>query len=246
MFTGPNIITNNLKLHFDPGNPISLSGNKIIGRSKNRIELQLINDANVENNQFFKSVSLDGTNSQLTFNEINIQPPWTSIIIFKTFKTTANTGFRQTLFGNTSTSRPGWNRLYSDISSGNSRTRLLTRYRNSSGTWTDFSSYIGPYVSSYVSPSLQNSFWVDNVIHLTTTVSSDKIYRIYINGVLRVSINRSSANDLDNGIRVNRIGVYSSASQPFGGNIYLSSLYDKELSSNEVFENFNAFSGRFI
>ena len=245
MFTGPNIITNNLKLHFDPGNPISLSGNKIVGRSKNRIELQLVNDTNVESNEFFKSVSLDGTNSQLTFNEINIQPPWTSIIIFKTFKTTANTGFRQTLFGNTSGSRPGWNRLYSNISSGNSRIRLLTRYRNSGGSWASFNSYIGPYGSSYVSPSLQNSFWVDNVIHLTTTVSSDKIYRIYINGVLRVSINRSSANDLDNGIGVNKMGVYSSTSQPFGGNIYLSSIYDKELSSDEVFENFNAFSGRF-
>lgn len=39
MFTGPNIITSSLKLHFDPGNPISLSGNKINDRSKNKIEL---------------------------------------------------------------------------------------------------------------------------------------------------------------------------------------------------------------
>ena len=41
------------------------------------------------------------------------------------------------------------------------------------------------------------------------------------------------------------MGVYGTSAQPFGGNIYLSSIYDKQLSDDEVLKNFNGFSGRF-
>lgn len=192
-----------------------------------------------------RAAQFDGTNDQLSFSEIILTPPWTSVAVFKITTSNATAAFRSTLFGNTSTSIPGFNVVYNDISSGNSRVRILTRYCNPSGTWTWFSSYIGPNGSSYVAPALQDAYWVNNIMHLTTTVSSDKIYRLYINGVLKQTIDRSTANDLDNGFRCNKIGAYGTASNPMSGNIYRTFVYNTELSSDQVFQNYTAIKNRF-
>ena len=190
-----------------------------------------------------RAAQFDGTDDQLSFSEIILTPPWTSVAVFKITTSTATTAFRSTLFGHTSTSRTGWNRMYVDISGGNSSVRLLTRIRNSAGTWTSLSSYLGPYGSSYVSPALQDAYWVNKIIHLTTAVSASNTYNFYINGELKDTSARST--DLSQGFRCNKIGAYSTASNPMSGNIYRTFVYNTELSSDQVFQNYIAIKNRF-
>ena len=198
---------------------------------------------NTSTNRKRRAAQFDGTNDQLSFSEIILTPPWTSVAVFKITTSTATTAFRSTLFGHTSTSRTGWNRMYVDISGGNSRVRLVTRIRNSAGTWTSLSNYLGPYGSSYVAPALQDAYWVNKIIHLTTAVSASNTYNFYINGELKDTSARST--DLSQGFRCNKIGAYSTASQPMSGNIYRTFVYDTELSSDQVFQNYTAIKNRF-
>lgn len=190
-----------------------------------------------------RALQLDGSDDFISFPEIILTPPWTSIAVFKITTSTETSAFRSTLFGNTSTARPGWSRIYVDLSGDNRRVRLLTRIQSSAGTWTHISSYLGPYGSSYVAPALQDAFWVNNIIHLTTTVSSSNTYKFYINGELKRTSNRSI--DLNNGFRCNKIGAYSTSSQPFKGNIYRTFVYDTELTQDQITQNYNAVRRRF-
>ena len=247
VYGGPNIAgKSNLVLAVDFASDIVTNAVDAVVCPVSGLTLTLNNSpifTNTVTNRKRRALQFDGTNQFLSFSETILTPPWTSVVVFKITTSTATTAFRSTLFGNTSTSRPGFNVVYNNISSGKSRVRLLTRYRNSSGTWAWFSSYIGPYGSSYVAPALQDAYWVNNIFHLTTTVSASKQYKFYINGELKQTLNRTT--DLDNGFRSNRIGVYGPTSLPMSGNIYRTFVYNTELTQDQITQNFNATRSRF-
>jgi hypothetical protein len=247
VYGGPKIVKSDLVFGVDfASNIVTDASSTVIDPFGNRT-LTLNNSPvfiNTETNRRRRALNFDGTNSFLSFSEIILSPPWSSIAVFKIVQSTATTTFRSTLFGNTSTSRPGFNVVYNDVdASNNSRVRILTRYFRNDSTYQWFSSYIGPYGSSYVAPALQDAYWVNNIIHLTTTVSASNQYKFYLNGELKQTLTRTT--DLDNGFRCNRIGIYGTTSLPMSGNIYRTFVYDKELSASEIQQNFNATRGRF-
>ena len=248
MFTGPNIITDGLVLALDAANTKSYPGsgttwNDLSGNGNNGT---LTNGPTFNSNRLGR-LSFDGTNEHVRPSvEINLQPPWTQKIIYKNLESTSSSAFRASIHGNSSTSRPGFIRIYNDISGNNARIRILLRYQNSAGNWRHFSDYVGPFGSSFVSFAQQDSFWVNNIIDLTLTCSDNKIYRYYINGELVFTRNRSTSGDLNNGLRINRIGARGSGtSEPLNGNIYLSKFYNKELTPEEVHQDFNATKSRY-
>lgn len=243
----PKIVTENIVLYFDAANPKSYpgSGTSIIDISRNNNNGTLTSGVSFESENK-GSIRLSASSHRIEFSQVNLSPPWTTQITYKNLNSTATTASRSTLFGHSSSSNPGWQRIRVDVSGGNSRVRLQTYYQNSSETWTSFSQYIGPHGSSYVAPALQDAFWVNRIITITITVSENNIYRVYIDGALMQTINRSSSGDLNNGLTVNRLGVYGSTSYPLNGNIYSAIIYNKELTEEEVMQNYLAIKNRFL
>lgn len=204
---------------------------------------------NTESKITRRGMSFEGTSSRIQLSQpISLQPPWTSTAVFKILNTTATTAFRSTIFGVPNTSVPGFYRVYNDVRAddGAVRVRILTRYLNPTGTWSSFSSYVGPYGSSYVSAALQDEFWVDNILHLTTTMSSNLVLRVYLNGVLRHTQTRTTSGDQDLGFYFDRLGVRSTSSESLTGIIYRAFLYNTEFSPDAIQQNFIAMRNRFF
>lgn len=243
---GPNISRDGIVLWMDAADIEEVVPNTIADLSGNDNDVQLLNDVILKerNNG---AIRLDGTDSHLRpTTEINLQPPWTQRIVYKNLESTSTTAFRAAVHGNSSTSRPGYIRIYNDISGSTSRIRIILRYRNNASSWASFSDYVGPFGSSYVSFAQQDAFWVDRIMDLTITCSANNIYRYYIDGQLVFTRNRSTSGDVDNGLRINRIGARGNGStEPLNGFIYISKFYDTELSVDEVEQNYNAIRFRF-
>jgi len=247
IFYNPRTITDGLVLALDAGNIKSYPGsgttwNDLIRQGNNGT---LLNGVGFDEGNF-GSLTFDGVDDVVNISEINLQPPWTQSIVYKNLESTSTIAFRAAIHGNTSTSRPGFIRVYNDIIDDTSSIRILLRYRNSSGTWSNFSDYVGPNGSSYVPFSQQDDFWVNRIMFLSITCSSNFIYNYYIDGNLVFTRNRSTSNDLDNGLGVNMIGARGTGTtEPLNGNIYSSIFYNRELTAQEIKQNFNAVRGRF-
>jgi hypothetical protein len=95
-----------------------------------------------------------------------------------------------------------------------------------------------------VSYQSQDEFWVNRIIDLTITLSSNKVYTIYLDGNATISNSRSS--DLNNNLLINRIGLFQTSSEPLQGSVYLSSFYNRALTPDEILQNYNAGLQRFI
>lgn len=84
---------------------------------------------------------------------------------------------------------------------------------------------------------------VDNQIYHIVSMYNGVQLKIYVNGVLSAG---TVLNEPLNGWGTNRIGRWSDADQrSFVGNIYSLKIYDRELSAQEIQQNFGAFRGRF-
>jgi hypothetical protein len=233
----------NLVMLYDFGNPICFngSGTEVRDISGNGYNGQIENGSPTLSN---KKLDFSGLSAYISYDEISLDPPWTSVVVFEQLESSATTSMRQTFFGHTSTSRAGWNRLYLDTSGSNRRVRWITRYqRSSDGAWTEFSSYIGPSGSSYVDPSIQDAFWLNKTFTIITTIDSNYLFSIYLNGEQSYQTQRGS--DLSNKMQTNKFGAYGSTSQPFKSNLIAASIYDKALNQNEVRLMHQLYSGRY-
>ena len=242
----PKIVTENIVLYFDAANPKSYpgSGTSITDISRNNNNGTLTSGVTYESENK-GSIRLNASTHRIEFPEVNLSPPWTTQMTYKNLNSTANTNANMTLFGHTSANNPGWHRIRTQLVEGNSRVRLQIWYQNPSGGWSSLSQYMGPHGSSYVDPALQDEFWINRIITITITVSENNIYRFYMNGELIQTRNRSSSGDQNNGLTVNRLGVYGSTSYPLNGNIYSAIIYNKELTEEEVMQNYQAIKNRF-
>jgi hypothetical protein len=247
VYAGPDVVENGLVLALDAGNSKSYpgSGTTWTDLSGNGNDGTLVNGVGYSGDKL-GSLVFDGVDDVVNISEINLQPPWTQSIVYKNLESTSTIAFRAAIHGNTGTSRPGFIRVYNDIIDDTSSIRILLRYRDSSGTWRNFSDYVGPNGSSYVPFSQQDDFWVNRIMFLSITCSSNFIYNYYIDGNLVFTRNRSTSNDLDNGLRVNMIGARGTGTtEPLNGNIYSSIFYNRELTAQEIQQNYNATKSRF-
>lgn len=249
MFTGPRIQTQGLKLHIDPANTKQeTQGNQLksIGRVSQLENTTL--SSRVDNKKKSKTATLDGINSRISFNEVSIGTDWSAFIVFRTDISTSSPAFKQTLFGNTNTNSPGIIEIGNQTDhNGFISTYISISYINGSNNIDYVKFYISPFLTRYVPSKYQDSFWVDNPIKLTITfeVTMDGgIYRIYLDGELKDQKDLSNYRS-DNSINTNLIGSQGNFSKQFSGDIFISSIYDKTLNSNDIKATFDAFKTRF-
>jgi hypothetical protein len=231
----------NLLLYYDFYNPICYNGSSsVYDLSGNGNNGSIIGNPTLSN----RRISFNGTTAYINYNQVQCNPPWTSVVTFKQLQSSANTSFRQTFFGNTSTAAGGWSRLHVDINTTPaSRVRWLTRFQNSAGNWTDFSAYIGPSGSSYVAASIQNSYWQNGFFSIITTISENKLFQIYLNGVLKYSTQRST--DINNEFRSNKFGAYSTSTSPNNSEIVNCSVYNKYFTQRDVDHTMSLYRARY-
>jgi hypothetical protein len=244
-FYSPKIVTDGLVLALDAANIKSYSGTGTTWSdlSGNGNTGTLTNGPTFDSGNG-GSIVFDGVDDFVNITEISIPAPWSQCIVYKNLESTSSTLFRTAILGNSSTSRPGFIRIFNDILDDTARVRVLLRYRNSAGTWSSFSDYVGPNGSSYVPFNDQDIFWVNRIMFLTITCSADFKYTYYIDGQSVFTRNRSASNDQDNGLAINRIGGRGTT-EPLVGNIAQAQIYNRELTAQEILQNFNATRSRF-
>jgi hypothetical protein len=230
---------NNLELYYDFYNLRSYSGSIIYDLSPNKRNGTIIGSPVFENNQ----LNFNGIVSYINHPEISLQPPWTTIVTFKQRSDSADTNFRQTFFGHTSTSQPGWQRLYSDYIDSTVRTRWIIRIQNSAGTWTDITFYPSTNGSSYTTSTLQNNFWLDKNFCIILTVSPTNLFQLYLNGTLTNSSQRTI--DLNNGFVSNKFGAYSTSTQPINSEMINAMVYSKYFTQRDVDFTMSLFRSRY-
>jgi hypothetical protein len=237
------IVTDGLVFAVDPSNLVSYeSGSTTTYSLTGSLTGSLVNGVGYSPiNQ--GTFDFDGVDDQVHLLEISQSTAegWTSST-WVYFDDNAST-LRNTVLGTTVTARPGWVRLYNDVSGTNWRTRIILRYTNSSGTSTNLSLYVSPYGSSYVDRTLQREFWQNKWWNFTFTASSLNRVKLYLNGNLVSNSNLAGAQDT--GLVINRLGVYDTNSFPLDGKIANCLVYNRELTEEEVSQNFQAQRSRF-
>jgi hypothetical protein len=111
-----------------------------------------------------------------------------------------------------------------------STTSWFLRYRETSGTYNDF--------TSITDINLQN--WTN----ITLVIKSTRVVSLYINGNFRESI----STPISTVFNITRLASgYSSGGNyyPLQGSISATKIYNRSLSSTEVLQNFNALKSRF-
>jgi hypothetical protein len=242
----------NPEIDLDLSKPIVYSGNgTILNNSSTTTPVaSLINsptyrDRRTHRSRFELRGIASGTHLLLT-PAINFPFPWTKRIVFINTASTATTDFRVSLTGDPSTSRAGYIRLFNDIIDNTARVRFLFRYRNSAGTWSSHSDYVGPFGSDYVPFAQQDAYWVNNIIDLTVTMSSNQVYRYYINGSQVGSRSRTTSGDLNNELNISMIGARATGTtETLQGSIYLAQFYNIELTATQIQNEFNSSRWRF-
>ena len=185
-------------------------------------------------------IQFDGTNDYILLNSsINIahNNAWsTSVWVYLDTYNESPFGY----YNDSST--PGWYYFRRDIeaATSNTRVRLYIREQRDTG-WSWNSLY--PFGSTYRTPATTDGYWLNQWLNVVMTKSTARAYKVYINGVYKTGNSRSAAY-LNNGLSVNAIGV-SYGSLFFNGNIGPFSIYNKELTADEVLQNYNAQKGRF-
>jgi hypothetical protein len=238
------IVTDGLIFATDAGNLVSYeSGSNTTYSLTGSLSGSLVNG--VEYLPLNKGVfNFDGVDSQIQFTEVSqsTSEGWShSTWVYFDYNLST---LRNTIVGtSTNAQAPGWWRLYNDISSGTWRTRILLYYKNSSGNFANLSLYVSPYGTSYVDPALQLEFWTQKWWNVTFTSSPLSQVKMYFNGSLISNANLAGAQDT--GLIVNRLGVYSTSLLALDGKISNCLMYNRELTAEEVSQNFNAQRSRF-
>ena len=162
------------------------------------------------------SIVFDGTNDYVLTNGV-IPTGNTSKSLFLIFKSTTTISTRQWLF-------------YSGGESGTGR--FCLEIESSKFTFNYYNSAIA-------SSTLTSETWYYGGV--TYNLSNSNI-KIYVNGVNQ----STNAIGLSTGFNSNNyIGSYLGTGIYFNGNIPVVQAYDRELSSTEVLQNYNALKGRF-
>jgi hypothetical protein len=129
-----------------------------------------------------------------------------------------------------------------------------TRTANASGSWqlelgtgnggTNRISVTG--VGTWIWDSNDNVISANNFYNITYVKPNNATQggSLYLNGVLLSPLTTTAYTILNNS-DAKSIGVGTSGTQFFPGNIYFVSVYNRALSGNEVLQNFNALKGRY-
>jgi uncharacterized delta-60 repeat protein len=132
------------------------------------------------------------------------------------------------------------------VTDGFYRQRFVFRHINASGVFADTSLYSSPFTSNFIDWEDFSSEWNNKWIYVVFTMSSDKLLRIYINSDLRNSVQYSSTSELlDVGFTATKIGVFGSSSDPLRGNISRVCIYEKELTQEEIIQEFISIENRY-
>lgn len=132
------------------------------------------------------------------------------------------------------------------ITDGFYRQRFLFRHVNASGTNTETSIYSGVLTSNFIDWEDFSAEWNQRWINVVFTRSSGNLLRVYINNDLRNSVQYSTTSELLNiGFTATKIGVYATSTEPLRGNIGVVSIYNKELSLEEIAQSFVAIEERY-
>lgn len=233
------IVTDGLVLRVDPGMVGSYpkTGSYIYGLASDFVGT--FTNGPVWSSSNNGIISFDGTNDYISFNssvDIAHNNAWsTSVWVYLDTYNEAPFGY----YNNSST--PGWYYFRRDVdASSNTRVRLYIREQRDTG-WSWNSLY--PFGSTYQTPATTDGYWLNQWLNVVMTKSTGRAYKVYINGVYKTG-NTRSANYLNNGLSVNAMGV-AYGSLFFNGNMGPLTIYNKELSADEVTQNFNAQKSRF-
>lgn len=196
-------------------------------------------------------LKFNGLGKAVFNNAINLTGPWTTSISFLCpIESNMYAPFRQTFWGSASLNSPGFQRLYVDVTGTprTYRTRWITRFVNSVGAAQDVNLYPSDNGTSYVSPDLQDAFWVNRRMNVTVTCTEQRIYKVYVNGQLKVQSSPQTTAQ-NTGLSIDNIGDYINDTVspavdynlPNQSIIYNASVYNRALTDGEVSRNWNSF-----
>ena len=106
-----------------------------------------------------------------------------------------------------------------------------------------------PFLSDYngttrITTTHQSSLSLNTWNHIVGTRNASNVYIVYLNGIPSIT-NNSSALSITS--QDARIGINPAAtSEKWTGNISLFKIYNRNLSANEILQNYHAIKGRFI
>jgi len=235
----PKIVTDGLVLYLDAANTKSyVSGSTSWNdMSKNTNNGNLINGPTFSDTNM-GSISFDGTDDYF------ITPTGLTPTLNITSEITLETWFKSTALANVSHGDNLFSKgLSTDLNSGVYELNLAN---NTTANRPSFRMRIGSSTPLY-SPT--NILIELNTIYNVVCTYNGSIMRIFVNGVESGSgLSTSGAiqnntQQLTIGVRyVHRTGISDSF---FSGNIYISKIYNRALSSSEIIQNYNATKTRF-
>lgn len=218
---GGKIVTNGLILHLDAANTKSYSGTGV-----NLVDLTINrNDGTLANGASFVTtynggILLDGTNDHILLP--NGLLSGTGDFTVNQFIQSDSSLSGGTTFGN--------------YLAGNLQILFGQRYI---GMWLNNSStYLG------TSPwNVTLSQFTTNPIMITALRTGGSTTALYLNGTLQK--NGSSTSTIGTSSNQFRIGSNTNTSELFKGNVFITQVYNRALSSEEIIQNYNAHKGRF-
>lgn len=224
---GPRIVTDGLVFNMDFSNPkcYSGTGSYCYDLSGNNFQGELVNTPTYTtdgNNKFFAFATNDYIrvpNSTILDTQTPSVEVW-----FKTNYTSQNGFFFEKGTVNTQ---------YSLFQEG---TNIIWRHNTSSTS------------RSHVSVTTSLGINITNWFHLVGTFSAG-VKRLYLNGILKSTMNDTSYTTISTntgGMSIGAYGGYSgSHSYYYNGNIAIVKVYNKTLSADDIAQNYNALKGRF-
>jgi hypothetical protein len=224
---GPRIVTDGLVFNMDFSNPkcYSGTGSYCYDLSGNNFQGELVNTPTYTtdgNNKFFAFATNDYIRV-LNSTILDTQTPSVEVW-FKTNATTQNGFFFEKGTVNTQYS------LFQES------VNIVWRHKTSS---TLRSHYLG---------TASSGINITNWFHLVGTFSAG-VKRLYLNGILKSTMNDTSYNTINTNTGGMSIGAYGgyagSRSYYYNGNIAIVKVYNKTLSADDIAQNYNALKGRF-
>jgi hypothetical protein len=225
----PSIITQNLSLCLDAANPKSYpgSGTTWTDLSGNGNNGTLVNGVGY-NGSNLGSLVFDGVDDYVSIPYIgNTSNSYTFFITMKSDNMTDNTTNRQTIFGLSQDQNPAFRHFDLEIWGNTGR-----------GFRGDGGSTEGVNFFSYTWNFDKNA---NDINYYVVTITSTN-HKISLNGSLKDTINQSSTSSFNSIILGSRIFTGGNA---WNGRCYNFYMYDRELTEQEIQQNFNALRSRF-
>jgi hypothetical protein len=227
IYGGPDIVTSGLVFDMDFGNSKCYpgTGSNCYDLSSNRFTGELINSPPYStsiNNKYFTFNGTTNTRVIRIPNSTVLDTQTPSVEVWIKTNATTQSGF--------------W------FEKGNVNTQYSLFQEGANIQWRQYFTSISTFSTNAVNAGLNTTSW----FQVVGTYSSGS-RKLYINGVLKNSdAQTGTINTNSGGMSIGAYGGYNgSRGYYYNGDIAIVRVYNKQLSDNEVLNNYNALKGRF-